>query len=129
MRSGSFRLAIRRHWLWESRRRCPMPLMTSDYATCWVRVDGTHCHGLHTADGTTPPCAPVSEPMKLRRIGAAYGSSFLGFVTALLSSLWLLRLVDESEGQAAFGLLALVTQIAWYLGLLQCGLDAAASQR
>jgi O-antigen/teichoic acid export membrane protein len=63
------------------------------------------------------------------RILRAYGTSLLGVFSGLLSNLWLLREITRHVSGTDLGIYAFVLQISSYLGILQLGLDFAASRQ
>src|SRR5438552_11239105 len=65
----------------------------------------------------------------MKRIVIAYSSSLLCVFSALLTNLWLLREIAQEVDAGALGLYGLILQIASYLGVLQLGLDMAASRQ
>jgi len=72
----------------------------------------------------------LNRRLSLRNpIVAAYGTSLLGVISGLMTSLWLLRKVIHTVDTKDFGVYAFVFQITAYLVVLQLGLDFAASRR
>jgi O-antigen/teichoic acid export membrane protein len=63
------------------------------------------------------------------KIFAAYGTSILGIASGLLTNLWLIRSVTREVSSSDFGTYAFVLQIIAYLGIMQLGLDFAASRK